>query len=374
MPPRVSTGSQPPSLAGRSPILPPRSRADRPFFARRAGGVLHARPRCRPCRHKGARSMLSRMRRNRLDRRPWSPSPQMPGSRSSSGRSAIRFDPCFAPRRRPVNPSFNRSGSHGHNTMLAAEPIVELLLTLGLILLAMSSLNLLALMLARLLMPARRLVTVPTTDDPPPTVLVQLPLFNEGELVDRVLEAVMALDWPKDRLQIQVLDDSTDDFSLSLSQRAVAKLRREGVQIELLHRIKRTAFKAGALAAGLERSDAEFVAIFDADFMPPSDFLRQDRGSPARAARARLCPGALGAHQPGRQPAHPHPGAPAGFALPGRAGGALAPGSAGPLQRDLRCLASPCDRGRRRLAGRHAHGGPGPESAGPSTRVGVPVS
>ncbi len=161
--------------------------------------------------------------------------------------------------------------------MLAAEPIVELLLTLGLILLAMSSLNLLGLMLARLLMPARRLVATPHTRTQLPTVLVQLPLFNEGELVDRVLEAVMALDWPSDRLQIQVLDDSTDDFSLSLSQRAVAKLRRDGVQIEieLLHRIKRTAFKAGALAAGLERSDAEFVAIFDADFIPPTDFLRK---------------------------------------------------------------------------------------------------
>jgi cellulose synthase/poly-beta-1,6-N-acetylglucosamine synthase-like glycosyltransferase len=162
--------------------------------------------------------------------------------------------------------------------MLAAQPIVELLLTLGLILLAMSSLNLVALVLARLLMPARRLVTTRPTGEQLPRVLVQLPLFNEGDLVDRVLETVMALDWPKDRLQIQVLDDSTDDFSLLLSQRAVARLHREGVQIELLHRIKRAGFKAGALAAGLERSDAEFVAIFDADFMPSPDFLRQTLG------------------------------------------------------------------------------------------------
>jgi cellulose synthase/poly-beta-1,6-N-acetylglucosamine synthase-like glycosyltransferase len=116
--------------------------------------------------------------------------------------------------------------------MLAAEPIVELLLTLGLILLAMSSLNLVALVLARLLMPTRRLVTTRPTDEQIPTVLVQLPLFNEGELVDRVLEAAAALDWPRDRLQIQVLDDSTDAFSLSLGQRAVARLRREGIQID----------------------------------------------------------------------------------------------------------------------------------------------
>jgi cellulose synthase/poly-beta-1,6-N-acetylglucosamine synthase-like glycosyltransferase len=163
--------------------------------------------------------------------------------------------------------------------MLAAEPIVELLLTLGLILLAISSLNLLGLMFARLLMPARRLVARPLVRAQLPPVLVQLPLFNEGELVDRVLTSVMALDWPRDRLQIQVLDDSTDGFSLSLSQQAVAKLRREGVQIELLHRIKRTAFKAGALAAGLERSDAPFVAIFDADFTPPPDFLQKTVGA-----------------------------------------------------------------------------------------------
>jgi cellulose synthase/poly-beta-1,6-N-acetylglucosamine synthase-like glycosyltransferase len=163
--------------------------------------------------------------------------------------------------------------------MLAAEPIVELLLTLGLILLAISSLNLVGLTLARLVLPARRISVTPPSTAPLPTVLVQLPLFNEGELVERVLAAVTALDWPSDRLQIQVLDDSNDGFSLTISQRAVAELRKQGVQIELLHRIKRTAFKAGALAAGLERSDAEFVAIFDADFAPPSDFLQQTIGA-----------------------------------------------------------------------------------------------
>lgn len=163
--------------------------------------------------------------------------------------------------------------------MLAAEPLVELLLTLGLVLLAISSLNLVGLTLARVLTPPRRLVTAPPRDTPLPTVLVQLPLFNEGELVERVLGSVTALDWPRERLQIQVLDDSNDGFSHGISQRAVARLRREGVQIELLHRIKRTAFKAGALAAGLERSDAAFVAVFDADFMPPPEFLKRTVGA-----------------------------------------------------------------------------------------------
>ncbi len=160
--------------------------------------------------------------------------------------------------------------------MLAAETIVELLLSLGLILLALSSLNLLVLVLMRYLMPSRRLsATAPGASQPWPSVLVQIPLFNEGQLVERVLDAVTDLDWPSDRLWIQVLDDSNDRTSLDLSQRAVAKLRRQGAQVELLHRINRVAFKAGALAAGLERSDAEFVAIFDADFVPPRDFLRR---------------------------------------------------------------------------------------------------
>jgi cellulose synthase/poly-beta-1,6-N-acetylglucosamine synthase-like glycosyltransferase len=162
--------------------------------------------------------------------------------------------------------------------MIAGEPLFELLLTLGLVLLAISSINLIALMGARLIAPARRpRERLPERQDLP-SVLVQIPLFNEGPLVERVLDAVTALDWPSDRLHIQVLDDSTDGFSLTLSQRAVADLRRRGFDVELLHRIKRTAFKAGALAAGLERSHAEFVAIFDADFAPPRDFLQRTVG------------------------------------------------------------------------------------------------
>lgn len=162
--------------------------------------------------------------------------------------------------------------------MLAAEPSVELLLTIGLVILATFSSNLASLTLIRLLAPARRLAIATPEEAYLPDVLVQLPLFNEGELVERILAAVTALDWPKDRLQIQVLDDSIDG-SLAISQHAVARLRREGVRIELLHRVQRTAFKAGALAAGLERSDAPFVAIFDADFIPPPDFLRQMVGA-----------------------------------------------------------------------------------------------
>ena len=107
-----------------------------------------------------------------------------------------------------------------------------------------------------------------------PHVLVQLPVFNEGGVVERVIDAVAALRWPRDRLGIQVLDDSTDE-TLGLVDRAVARHGAAGVPIEVVRRPHRAGFKAGALAAGLTRSEAEFVAIFDADFVPEPDFLER---------------------------------------------------------------------------------------------------
>jgi cellulose synthase/poly-beta-1,6-N-acetylglucosamine synthase-like glycosyltransferase len=152
----------------------------------------------------------------------------------------------------------------------------ELALTLGLVVLATLSLNLAALTAARWFARERQPAGARPTDGEgiTPDVLVQLPLYNEAELVERVLTAVAALDWPQEHLAVQVLDDSTDG-SLALSRAAVARWQGAGLRVELLHRSRRTAFKAGALAAGLERSDAPFVAIFDADFIPPADFLRR---------------------------------------------------------------------------------------------------
>ena len=106
-----------------------------------------------------------------------------------------------------------------------------------------------------------------------PHVLVQIPSFNEGKLVRRVCEAVGDLDWPRDRLHVQLLDDSTDGSQLAAGE-AVAAMRERGVDALLLHREDRTGYKAGALAAGLARANHEFVAIFDADYVPPKDFLR----------------------------------------------------------------------------------------------------
>jgi cellulose synthase/poly-beta-1,6-N-acetylglucosamine synthase-like glycosyltransferase len=119
-----------------------------------------------------------------------------------------------------------------------------------------------------------RLLQLPLPPDAElPQVLVQLPTFNEGALVARIAGTVQALDWPHDRLHVQILDDSTDG-SVAYSQKAAASLRASGIAAEVVLRAHRAGFKAGALAEGLHRSDATFVAILDADYMPESNFLR----------------------------------------------------------------------------------------------------
>jgi cellulose synthase/poly-beta-1,6-N-acetylglucosamine synthase-like glycosyltransferase len=110
-----------------------------------------------------------------------------------------------------------------------------------------------------------------------PPVLVQVPTYNEGALVRRVLDAVTALDWPRDRLTIQVLDDSTD-ASAALARIAVAEYQSRGHDVILLQRTDRSGFKAGALKAGLAVTGHPFVAIFDADYIPAPDFLRRCLG------------------------------------------------------------------------------------------------
>ncbi len=107
-----------------------------------------------------------------------------------------------------------------------------------------------------------------------PRVTVQLPVYNERYVVERLLEAASQLDYPRDRLEIQVLDDSTDETRLVLS-RLVSEYVRNGIPMTYLHRDHRRGFKAGALEAGLGRSTGEFIAIFDADFVPPPGILRR---------------------------------------------------------------------------------------------------
>jgi cellulose synthase/poly-beta-1,6-N-acetylglucosamine synthase-like glycosyltransferase len=110
-----------------------------------------------------------------------------------------------------------------------------------------------------------------------PTVTVQLPVFNELYVVERLIDAVVALDYPRERLQIQVLDDSTDDTA-DVAERRCEHHRAAGVDIHYLHRNERTGFKAGALEAGLETASGELIAIFDADFVPGPSFLQKTVG------------------------------------------------------------------------------------------------
>ena len=107
-----------------------------------------------------------------------------------------------------------------------------------------------------------------------PRVLVQLPVFNEPTVVERALSAAGGLDWPRDRLKIQLLDDSTD-LTSDIAVHAIARLRRDGIDAEHVRRSDRTGFKAGALEAGMALDDAPYVAVFDADFVPPPDWLKR---------------------------------------------------------------------------------------------------
>ena len=106
-----------------------------------------------------------------------------------------------------------------------------------------------------------------------PQVTIQLPLYNEKYVARRLIDAVCRIDYPRDKLEIQVLDDSDDD-TVDLIQSIVKEYRIKGFDIVHLHRTDRTGYKAGALKAGLKSSKGEFVAIFDADFIPPAHFLR----------------------------------------------------------------------------------------------------
>ncbi len=105
-----------------------------------------------------------------------------------------------------------------------------------------------------------------------PRVTVQLPIFNEQFVIDRLLEAVCAMEYPREKLEIQVLDDSTDETQ-EVAAAMVERYAALGHPIVYLHRTNRHGFKAGALDAGLKMASGEFVAIFDADFVPPPDWL-----------------------------------------------------------------------------------------------------
>ena len=123
----------------------------------------------------------------------------------------------------------------------------------------------------------RRFVPKPVAQFTPedlPVITVQLPLFNELYVVERLLKAVTAIDYPREKLEIQVLDDSTDE-TVKLAEAVVARYAEQGFDIHYIHRSDRTGFKAGALENGNKTAKGELLAIFDADFVPKPDCLRK---------------------------------------------------------------------------------------------------
>ncbi len=124
-----------------------------------------------------------------------------------------------------------------------------------------------------------RIRELPPSEPPAklPSVTVQLPMYNERHVARRAIETACAIDYPRELLQVQVLDDSTDE-SAGEARRCCLRMAAAGYDIQYVHRDDRRGFKAGALAAGMERASGEFIAIFDADFVPPPDVLRKSIG------------------------------------------------------------------------------------------------
>ena len=105
-----------------------------------------------------------------------------------------------------------------------------------------------------------------------PTVTVQLPMFNEGTVAERIIDAACKLDYPLDKLQVQVLDDSTDE-SVALAEARCDYWRSQGIDIQFIHRVDRSGYKAGAMDEAMDEVKGELVAVFDSDFVPERDFL-----------------------------------------------------------------------------------------------------
>ena len=151
--------------------------------------------------------------------------------------------------------------------------VLEIIYLLAAVLVAIYGAN--ALLLAGLYLRHRK----DRPDQPPapekwPVVTVQLPVYNEFYVINRLIDSVACLDYPQDRLQIQILDDSTDDTTRLALARA-ASYQAQGFDIEVVRRPDRQGFKAGALEYGMQTARGDLFAIFDADFVPPPDFLKK---------------------------------------------------------------------------------------------------
>src|SRR5207245_7407684 len=107
-----------------------------------------------------------------------------------------------------------------------------------------------------------------------PKVTMQLPIFNEVYVAERLLRSVSELDYPQELLQIQVLDDSTDE-TREITASCAEELRQRGFNVQLIHRVDRIGFKAGTMAVGLDAAEGEFLCILDADFVPQRELLQR---------------------------------------------------------------------------------------------------
>lgn len=113
----------------------------------------------------------------------------------------------------------------------------------------------------------------PPNFGPLPIVTIQLPLYNERHVVERLIDQIAKMDWPHDRLEVQVIDDSTDE-TVDLAAARIDHWKAQGIDMTHIRRAERDGFKAGALAHGLTVAKGELIAVFDADFMPPADMLQ----------------------------------------------------------------------------------------------------
>ncbi|MEO8400034.1 MAG: glycosyltransferase, partial [Ignavibacteriaceae bacterium] len=120
----------------------------------------------------------------------------------------------------------------------------------------------------------RGVINTPKKETDDKLVTIQLPLYNELYVVERLIDKVCEIDYPKDKLDIQVLDDSTDE-TVQITAKKIAEKQSEGFDIKHIRRENREGFKAGALKAGLKFAKGEYVAIFDADFIPHKDFIKK---------------------------------------------------------------------------------------------------
>jgi cellulose synthase/poly-beta-1,6-N-acetylglucosamine synthase-like glycosyltransferase len=176
-----------------------------------------------------------------------------------------------APRAPPPSP---RHGFGGPNSLMTlSETLILATYFFVLVILAVYGWHRYYLVYLYMKNKGRQPVPAGTLDVLPP-VTIQLPIYNEMYVADRLIDAVCQIDYPGELLEIQVLDDSTDE-TRAVAEQAVRRNAARGVDIVYIHRADRTGYKAGALEAGLKVAKGEFVAIFDADFIPTTDFLRR---------------------------------------------------------------------------------------------------